>query len=502
MGLKEITLSPDEDPAEALMRYNAASIREALERASQVPLEIGGDEYADGMQPEEQEQQPEVAGEPVPEEEQQYQGQYNHQDFVRLTTAAPETTTEAPATTPEATAPPESTTSAPESTPVHQLTKDEEIHNLHTVVHHLKKEFIRLRAQCQLQSNRAADEKKTNATKGLEGEKIKAAVVEKEGKQEEDSKNEVTQPEPETEQDPEPDSEPEDQEESTKAETETQSPSPKSSQQANAIAKVDEKRATAEAVASASSSSASSVSPNQEQTYHEENSWQRILANRGYDTEYLSKDLEVAKGPTYEEYSPYSDMQADGAIDPTDPTDADPSKAKRNASLDGKQQAQLLNAALNSQAGDLSGEASTTPTPYAMRGKFVRRRSTRRSHHEPPSDEGWTRSTRQARLPPRGYPKKVAAPKKKVSSKVTTRASVSTTKLDRLVDVLSDLLRLQLQRERKSLGASPVQSNSLPRIAKSPGTVTKRKRLRRRQQPAPSTARAITRSSPAQSPKA
>lgn len=32
MGLKEITLSPDEDPAEALMRYNAASIREALER--------------------------------------------------------------------------------------------------------------------------------------------------------------------------------------------------------------------------------------------------------------------------------------------------------------------------------------------------------------------------------------------------------------------------------------------------------------------------------------
>ncbi|EDV34313.2 uncharacterized protein Dana_GF21246 [Drosophila ananassae] len=496
MGLKEITLSPDEDPAEALMRYNAASIREALERASQVPLEIGGDEYADGMT---HEQQSEVAGEPIQEEEPQYQSQYNHQDFVRLTTAAPETTTEAPATTTEATeAPPaESTTSAPQSP--HQLTKDEEIHNLHTVVHHLKQEFIRLSARCQLQSNLAVDDKEKKATKALEEEKVKEEVAEKDGKREEDSKNEVTQPEPETEQDPEPDSEPEEQEESTKAEQETQSPSPKSSQQANAIAKVDGQKATAEAVASASSSSASAVSPNQGETYNEENSWQRILANRGYDTEYLTKDLEVAKGPTYEEYT---DMQADGATDPTDATDDDPSKAKRNASLDGKQQAQLLNAALNSQTGDSSAEPSTTPTPYAMRGKFVRRRSTRRSHQVQPSDEGWTRSTRQARQPPRVYPKKVVAPKKKVSTKVTTRASVSTTKLDRLVDVLNDLLRLQLQRERKSLGASPVQSNSLSRVAKSPSKVIKRKRLRRRQQSVPSTARVITRSPPAQNPKA
>ncbi|KAH8332033.1 hypothetical protein KR067_009524 [Drosophila pandora] len=499
MGLKEITLSPDEDPAEALMRYNAASIREALERASQVPLEIGGDEYADGMT---HEQQSEVAGEPIQEEEPQYQPQYNHQDFVRLTTAAPETTTEAPATTTEATeAPPaETTTSAPQSP--HQLTKDEEIHNLHTVVHHLKQEFIRLSARCQLQSNLAVDDKEKKATKALEEENVKEGVAEKDEKPEEDSKNEVTQPESETEQDPEPDSEPEEQEESTKAEQETQSPSPKSSQQANAIAKVDGQKATAEAVASASSSSASAVSPNQGETYNEENSWQRILANRGYDTEYLTKDLEVAKGPTYEEYSPYTDMQADGATDPTDATDADPSKAKRNASLDGKQQAQLLNAALNSQSGDSSAEPSTTPTPYAMRGKFVRRRSTRRSHQVPPSDEGWTRSTRQARQPPRVYPKKVVAPKKKVSTKVTTRASVSTTKLDRLVDVLNDLLRLQLQRERKSLGASPVQSNSLSRVAKSPTKVIKRKRLRRRQQSVPSTARVITRSPPAQNPKA
>ncbi|XP_067619874.1 defective chorion protein, FC177 isoform-like, partial [Eurosta solidaginis] len=38
--LKEITLKPDEDPAEALMRYNAASIREALEHANGEPLEV------------------------------------------------------------------------------------------------------------------------------------------------------------------------------------------------------------------------------------------------------------------------------------------------------------------------------------------------------------------------------------------------------------------------------------------------------------------------------
>lgn len=39
-SLKEITLNPDEDPAEALMRYNAASIRAALEHANQAPMEI------------------------------------------------------------------------------------------------------------------------------------------------------------------------------------------------------------------------------------------------------------------------------------------------------------------------------------------------------------------------------------------------------------------------------------------------------------------------------
>ncbi|XP_036320949.1 defective chorion-1 protein, FC106 isoform isoform X1 [Rhagoletis pomonella] len=45
-SLKEITLKPDEDPAEALMRYNEASIRHALEQANQEPMEISTDEHA------------------------------------------------------------------------------------------------------------------------------------------------------------------------------------------------------------------------------------------------------------------------------------------------------------------------------------------------------------------------------------------------------------------------------------------------------------------------
>uniref|UniRef100_A0A034WKQ1 Defective chorion-1 protein, FC177 isoform n=1 Tax=Bactrocera dorsalis TaxID=27457 RepID=A0A034WKQ1_BACDO len=62
-SLKEITLNPDEDPAEALMRYNAASIRAALEEANKAPMEIntGGEDvttieghnneaYYDGVQ--------------------------------------------------------------------------------------------------------------------------------------------------------------------------------------------------------------------------------------------------------------------------------------------------------------------------------------------------------------------------------------------------------------------------------------------------------------------
>ncbi|CAD6995583.1 unnamed protein product [Ceratitis capitata] len=43
-SLKEITLNPDEDPTEALMRYNAASIREALEQANRAPMEVIADD--------------------------------------------------------------------------------------------------------------------------------------------------------------------------------------------------------------------------------------------------------------------------------------------------------------------------------------------------------------------------------------------------------------------------------------------------------------------------
>ena len=49
-SLKEITLNPNETPAEALMRYKAQSIREALEKANQVPMELtAGAEHYDGV---------------------------------------------------------------------------------------------------------------------------------------------------------------------------------------------------------------------------------------------------------------------------------------------------------------------------------------------------------------------------------------------------------------------------------------------------------------------
>ncbi|XP_065371636.1 uncharacterized protein dec [Calliphora vicina] len=50
-SLKEITLNPNETPAEALMRYNAESIREALQKANQQPMEISaGGEHEEHKQ--------------------------------------------------------------------------------------------------------------------------------------------------------------------------------------------------------------------------------------------------------------------------------------------------------------------------------------------------------------------------------------------------------------------------------------------------------------------
>ncbi|XP_046803886.1 defective chorion-1 protein, FC177 isoform-like [Lucilia cuprina] len=61
-SLKEITLNPNETPAEALMRYNAESIREALQKANKQPMEIAaGGEHEDvkqGQITQEVEQQP------------------------------------------------------------------------------------------------------------------------------------------------------------------------------------------------------------------------------------------------------------------------------------------------------------------------------------------------------------------------------------------------------------------------------------------------------------
>nr|XP_044252250.1 defective chorion-1 protein, FC177 isoform isoform X2 [Drosophila takahashii] len=468
LGLKEITLSPDEDPAEALMRYNAASIREALERASMEPLEIGGDQYEEGQEQQEPVQQEEV-------EQVQHDSQYNHRDFVRLTTstAAPtmsttssteatttsggrDSTSEAtPSTTTESGGPKDEDSEMQQDSVAHEsshVTKsiskqEQEIHHLHTIVDELKVELIKLNLRCsQIISNNVTKEEPPK-----EEEKQEQTTVEQEEEQEEEEEGTSTTT-------------------STSActtTTTTETPPPKAEPKSNAI-----------------------YGPSNKLDYEDDTNWQRILANRGYDTDYLTKsheaqfsqgqNLEMTKPCNYEnnasqEYSPYPEFQAD------EPTNADTEgKAKRALSV--KQQAQLLNAALNDSGGSDSSDASpTTPTPYAMRGKFVRRRSTARRIPSPritkETNDGWVRSTRQVRTPQR--------PKKKVttSSQVTTQATVSSTKLDSLVDVLKDLLRLQIQREKKS---SLLRSQSNP--SKTPTTksikpikVIKRKRLRRRQ---------------------
>ncbi|XP_052849989.1 defective chorion protein, FC177 isoform isoform X1 [Drosophila gunungcola] len=478
MGLKEITLTPDEDPAEALMRYNAASIREALEQASMEPLEIGGDQYEDGTQqgPTEEQSQPEPITQQ--QQQQQQQQQYNHQDFVRLTTstAAPAVTT----TTTEATTPAgsESTSEAPPPTEVSttevtalpkvedvdmqqdsmaessHVTKsiskqEEEIHHLHSIVDQLKGEILKLNDRCnQLMPNVV-----TNNKSVTESEVAKAVEkVDPEEEQAEDEEETVTS--------------------TTTTTATTEIPGTRGESKsivAHAEARID--------------------GSTNELDHEDDRNWQRILANRGYDTDYLTRshdpnqNLELPKPCNYEgtgsqEYPAYPEFQAD------EPT-ADATEGKTKRALSVKQQALLLNAALNDSGSESSGDPSSTPTPYAMRGKFVRRRRT-------PSPKttkdgavgGWVRSTRQARMPQR--PRKVSTVSKKVKgSQVTAQASVSSSKLDSLVDVLKDLLQLQIQKEKRaSLGQS--QSNTLSKAPKSikpikPIKLVKRKRLRGRQ---------------------
>lgn len=71
-SLKEITLNPNETPAEALMRYNAESIREALQKANQQPMEIA----AGG----EGEEAKETTTEVEQQHQQQHQPHYHHEE--------------------------------------------------------------------------------------------------------------------------------------------------------------------------------------------------------------------------------------------------------------------------------------------------------------------------------------------------------------------------------------------------------------------------------------
>ncbi|XP_070144449.1 defective chorion protein, FC177 isoform-like [Drosophila kikkawai] len=581
MGLKEITLSPDEDPAEALMRYNAASIREALERASQVPLEIGGDEYAEDL-PQEPVDAEQLQHDPHQHQHHhhQYHHQYHHQDFVRLTTAAPppSNTTEASVTseaTPTSTT--TSTTTTTVSPPTETETLDEaemqqdsaasetlrvaeamsqqkeEIHELHKAVHALKLQLLDANRRCkkiqeQLKVNLVKEpEQEEELEKEPKEEKEKKPITEEEPKAKVQEQTRELEKEPEKpkalkdksdtenqakEEKQQEQEEGDDQEEDTEctgtSTTTTETPvtpspppppppSPPSqrSQEANAIAKVDRQLGTASAVASAS------IDANKLGYEEEEGNWQRILANRGYDTDYLTKsherqyaeggNLELPKvspydAPLSQEYSSYPEFQAD---EPAPDSDSEVKAKRAAAPLSVKLRAHMLNVALN---GGGRRDASTAPTPYALRGKFMRRRSTAGSSAgrkknsrisqisqeeiEIPSDEGWVRSTRQAKMPQRPQKKvtplarKVTPKKKEASSaRVTTQASVSSTNLDRLVDVLNDLLRLQLQKERRSSALksnASLKSNNVLAKTSASSKLVKRKRLRKRQQPAPS----------------
>ncbi|XP_050740646.1 defective chorion-1 protein, FC177 isoform isoform X1 [Drosophila biarmipes] len=491
MGLKEITLSPDEDPAEALMRYNAASIREALERASMEPLEIGGDQYEEGA--------PQEAVEEEPLQHDPNAGhQYNHQDFVRLTTSTAAPTT----STTEATTPGASETSTEASVTTTESPRDEdiemqqdsvaesshvtksiskqeqEIHQLHKIVDQLKREILKLHRRCnRIISNNVVKEEVVTKREPSKVEQESSRQAAKPKVEEVKNEGEPATVEQEEEQEEDEDAEGASSSSTTTTSTTTETPPtnpPKpetKSQTAQAKAQVDEPSGSTNKL-----------------DYEDDTNWQRILANRGYDTDYLTKNhetqfaqgqnLEMPKPCNYDnhgsqEYGPYPEFQAD------EPHVAAETEGKTKRALSVKQQAQLLNAALNDGGIDAS-DSPTTPTPYALRGKFVRRRRTPSPRIRKESDDGWVRSTRQVKMPQR--PKKSVPLAKKVTAQVTTQATVSSTKLDSLVDVLKDLLRLQIQREKKSsLLAS--QSNSLSKSPKpiKPIKVIKRKRLRRRQ---------------------
>ncbi|TDG40692.1 hypothetical protein AWZ03_012879 [Drosophila navojoa] len=379
LGLKEITLSPDEDPAEALMRYNAASVREALERASQEPLEISGDQLA--------------AGETVANPPEEY--------------VTPTTTV---------------------ATPTGQSVTVTE------------------REQMDAASNERSQMRAELAAARIEFKKLYGLI--------ESLKEQLT----------------------------------KAEQRLRDCRQV-EATSTSSSTSSTTSTTTTTTSTTTTEKPPSAEHWERLLASKGYDTNYLSKthEQQYAQGDQLDLSKPDSNGSGDYSYQELQPYDPD-NKAKRATSSSSTtepsagalHQAQLLNAALHAnaikdtetEAGSSEVTDTTTPHPYALRGKFVRRRSTRLG----------LRTTRQAKVT-------------KASGKATKELSLlreRSTKLDQLIDVLNELLRLQLQREKAfaQMAGSNRVPNSIPinpaSTTRRPNKYSKRLRRRRKQRPASS----------------
>lgn len=226
----------------------------------------------------------------------------------------------------------------------------------------------------------------------------------------------------------------------------------------------------------------------------EEKSWERLLASKGYDTKYLVKpngeqqqqhpnrpESNLSGGDySYQELQPYDpDNKAkrasgNGTTTSTSSSTSTSTTERSNAvakllnSLVPEEEAEAVpgsDDAAGAGADELATMSGSTPTPYALRGKFVRRgvRTTRQA----------IRSSIGSQVEPwrRNY----------------SQEQVLLTKLDRLIDVLNDLLRLQLQRQRSSSNSSSsMSSNSISsgrRILSTSKMPSKAiKRLRRRKQ--------------------
>lgn len=414
LGLKEITLSPDEDPAEALMRYNAASIREALERASQEPLEISGDQLSAGVEGDDEVQQEQEHSHL--DQEQAHAQMGEQQEYGNGTMLPHQRVEQVEQQQQYLHAAP-----AANDTIVRELAAArEEFKQLYSLIQSLKQQLSR--------AEQSLNDCQYDAT-------------------------------------------------STTSTTSTTTPATTTTPLPTVAPAVTSPRSNA---------------------LQEEKSWERLLASKGYDTKYLVKpngeqhqqqhsnrpESNLSGGDySYQELQPYDpDNKAkrasgNGTTTSTSSSTSTSTTERSNAvakllnSLVPEEEAEAVpgsDDAAGAGADELATMSGSTPTPYALRGKFVRRgvRTTRQA----------IRSSIGSQVEPwrRNY----------------SQEQVLLTKLDRLIDVLNDLLRLQLQRQRSSSNSSSssssMSSNSISsgrRILSTSKMPSKAiKRLRRRKQ--------------------